>query len=98
MEITFSNIDNLKQIQRKKKNFINIMPNYLLPHTQIVKRNMFIKKKKTKKLLFQLFNPHPHLEGTLINLFMNEKKNSLAQERGGPLKDRRNQQNKSVGI
>ena len=57
---------------------------------------MFILK-KTKKLLFQLFNSHPHLEGTLINLYMNEK-NSLAQERGAPLKDRRNQQNKSVGI
>ena len=45
---------------------------------------MFILKKKTKKLLFQLFNPH--LEGTLINLYMNGKKNSLAQERGIPLR------------
>ena len=51
------------------------MPTYLLPHTQIGKKtNMFILKKKTKKLLFQLFNPHPHLEGTLIKLYMNEKK------------------------
>ena len=55
------------------------MPSYLLPHIQIVQ-----KKKKyvyIKKLLFQLFNFH--LEGTLINLYMNEKKTSLAQERGG---------------
>ena len=37
------------------------MSSYLLPHTQI-----------RKKLLFQLFNPH--VEGTLINLYMNEKK------------------------
>ena len=41
--MSFSNIDNRKQMQRKKKNFINIMQSYLLPHTQIVKkkRNMF---------------------------------------------------------
>ena len=41
--MSFSNIDNRKQMQRKKKNFINIMLSYLLPHTQIVKkkRNMF---------------------------------------------------------
>ena len=49
MEITFSNIDNRKQ--KKKKNFIHIMP----PHTQI------------------------------------GKKNSLAQERGGPFKDQTSQ-------
>ena len=81
MEISFYNIDNRKQIQRKRKNFINIMPSYLLPHTQIV----------YKKLLFQLFNPHPHLEGTLINFYMNEKKSSLAQKRGASPKDRRKQ-------
>ena len=44
-----------------------------------------------------------NLEETLINLYMNEKKrnrkkSSWAQERRGPHKDRRNQQNKSVGI
>ena len=74
------------------------MPSYLLPHIQIVKKKKYVYIKKTKKLLFQLFNPHPHLERTLINLYMNEKKDSLVQERGGPLKDRRNQRNKSVGI
>ena len=58
--MSFSNLDNRKQIQRKK-NFINIMPSYLLPHTQIVKKNNYV---YIKKLLFQLFNPHPHLEGT----------------------------------
>ena len=57
--MNFSNIDNGKHIQRKK----NIMPSYRLPHTQIA----YIKKR-----LFQLFNPH--LEGTLTNLYMNEKK------------------------
>ena len=61
MEMSFSNIGNRKQTQRKKKNFINIMQSYLLPHTQTVKkkRNMFTLK-KTKKLLFQLINLHPH--------------------------------------
>ena len=39
MEITFSNIDNRKQ---KKKNFINIMPSYLLPHIQIVKKKKYV--------------------------------------------------------
>ena len=51
------------------------MPSYFLPHTQI--------GNKTKKLLFQLFNPH--LEGTLINLHMNEKK-FFGSRKGGPLK------------
>ena len=63
------------------------MPSYLLPHTQIEKKKKkYVYIKKTKKLLFQLFNPHlhPHLEGNLINLCMNEKKKSLAQERGVP--------------
>ena len=73
MEITFSNIDNRKQ---KKKNFINIIPSYLLPHTQIV----------YKKLLFQLFNPHPHREGTLINLYMNKKKILWLRKGGFPLR------------
>ena len=50
------------------------MPSYLLPHTQIVKKKKYIYIKKTNKLLFQLFNPHPHLEGILIHLYMNEKK------------------------
>ena len=51
------------------------MPSYLLPHTRVVKKKeKYVYIKKTKKLLFQLFNPHPHLEGTLINLYMNEKK------------------------
>ena len=75
------------------------MPSYLLPHTQIVKKRKEICL--YKKLLFQLFNPHPHshLEGTLINLYMNEKRKILWLRKGGsPLKDRRNQQNKSVGI
>ena len=70
------------------------MPSYLLPHTQIGKRKKYV---YIKKLLFQLFNPHPHLEGTLINLYMNEKK-FFGSGKEGPLKDRRNQQNKSVGI
>ena len=72
------------------------MPSYLLPHTQIVKKKKYVYiQKKTKKLLFQLFNPH--LEGTLINLYMNEKK-FFGSGKGSPLKDRRNQQNKSLGI
>ena len=70
------------------------MPSYLLPYTQIVKKKKYV---YIKKLLFQLFNPHPHLEGTLINLYMNEKE-ILWLRKGGPLKDRRNQQNKSVWI
>ena len=65
MEITFSNIDNRKQ---KKKNFVYIMPGYLLPH---------IHKKKYIYIKNDDFNPHPHIEGTLINLYMNEKKNYL---------------------
>ena len=41
------------------------MPSYLLPHTQIgKKKEICLYKKKTKKLLFQLFTRHPHLEGT----------------------------------
>ena len=73
------------------------MPSYLLPHTQIVKKEICLYKKKIKKLLFQLLNPHSHLEGTLINFYMNEKK-FFGSGKGGSLKDRRNQQNKSVGI
>ena len=61
------------------------MPSYLLPDTEIIKKKeICLFKKKTKKLLFQLFNPHPypHLEGTLINLYMNEKK-FLGSGKGG---------------
>ena len=76
MEISFSNIDNRKQ---KKKNFINIMPSYLLPHTQIGKPKKYV---YIKKLLFQLFNPH--LERTLINLYMNEKKFFGSGKGGSP--------------
>ena len=76
MEISFSNIDNCKQRQRKK-----IMPSYLLPHTQIGKRKKYV---YIKKLLFQLFNPHPHLEGTLINLYMNEKTIPWFRKVGSP--------------
>ena len=61
-------------------------------HTQIGKKEICL----YKKLLFQLFNPY--LGGTLINLYMNGKKKFFAQKRGASLKDRRNQQNKSVGI
>ena len=70
------------------------MPSYLLPHTQIGKKKEICLYKK----LFQPFNPHSHLKGTLINLYMNEKKFFGSGKGGGPLKDRRNQQNKSVGI
>ena len=57
MEISFSNIDKRKQIQRKKKNFINMIPSYLLPHTQIVKKtNMFIQK-KTEKMTISTVQP-----------------------------------------
>ena len=81
MEISFSNIDNRKHMQREKKNFFNIMPSYLLPQTQIVKKKeICLYRKKLKKLLFQLLNPH--LEGTLINLYMNEKK-FFGSENGG---------------
>ena len=56
------------------------MPSYVLLDTQIgKKREIFLYKKK----LFQLFNPHPHLEGTLINLYMNEKK-FFGSEKGSP--------------
>ena len=62
--MSFSNIDNRKQIPRKKRtSLIIIMPSYLLPYTQIVKKKKYV---YIKKLLFQLFNPH--LEVTLINL------------------------------
>ena len=47
--MSFSNIDNRKQIQIRKKNFINIMPSYLLPHTQIVKKKKYIYIKKKLK-------------------------------------------------
>ena len=60
------------------------MPSYLLPHTQIAKKEICLYKNKTKKLLFQLFNPHPHLEGTLINLYMNEKKIVWLRKGGFP--------------
>ena len=82
--MSFSNIDNRKQIQRKKKNFINIIPSYLLPNTKILKKKkeICLYKTKTKKLLFQLSNPH--LEGTLINLYMSEKKFFGSGKGGSP--------------
>ena len=65
------------------------MPSYLLPQTQIVKKKKYVYIKKPKKLLFQLFKPHPHshsrLGGTLINLYMNEKK-FFGSGKGGPLR------------
>ena len=58
------------------------MPSYLLPHTQIVKKKAIC---LYKKLLFLLFNPHPHLERIWINLYMNEKKFFRSEKRGIPL-------------
>ena len=53
------------------------MPSYLLPHIH-KKKYVYI-----KKLLFQLFNPH--LEGTLINLYINEKEKIFGSGKGGVL-------------
>ena len=47
--MSFSNIDNRKQIQTKKKNFINIMLSHLLPQTQIVKKKKYVYIKKKLK-------------------------------------------------
>ena len=49
MEMSFSNIDNRKHNTKKKKNFINIMASYRLPHTQIVKKKKYVYIKKKLK-------------------------------------------------
>ena len=58
MVITFSNIDNRKQIQRKKRTLL-----IFTTYTNRKKKEICLYKKKAKKLLFQLFNFH--LEGNL---------------------------------
>ena len=53
--MSFSNVDNRKQIQRKKQNFINIMPSYLLAHTQIGKKRNKVEEKRLAHFLFSTF-------------------------------------------
>ena len=61
MEITISNIDHRKQKKTELYSY-----NAKLSFTTYTNRK--------KNLKNDYFNPHSHLEETLINLYMNEKK------------------------